>query len=114
VIVVLTIREVNMTLNEFVSEVRLLKAAGYSQLPPEERRLIRFAKDGYDFCPITAIYHLKTGEVFHPIAAWFCAKKLDLTEDDTEIIIHSSDHSGRKKFSEDVYLRIIDAFSSVS
>lgn len=103
-----------MTLNEFISEVRLLKAAGYSRLPPEEGKLIRFEKDGDNFCPITAVYHLKTGESLHSIVAWFCAKKFDLTEDDTEIIIHSSDYSGRKKFSEDVYQGIIDAFSSVS
>jgi hypothetical protein len=103
-----------MTINKFLSEVRLLKADGYVLLPPKEGQLIRFEKDGYDFCPITSIYHLKTGEAFHPIAAWYCSKKLGLTEDDAEIIIHSSDDSKYKKFSEEIYSRIINAFSSVS
>jgi hypothetical protein len=103
-----------MTINEFISEIRLLKEAGYVQLPPEEDKLIRFEKDDYDFCPITAVYHLKTGEACWPIAAWLCSKKLGLIEDDAEIIIHSSDDSKYKKFSEDIYQRIINAFSSVS
>lgn len=103
-----------MTINEFISEVRLLKAAGYVLLPPQEDELIRFEKDGEKFCPITAVYHLKKDESYWPISAWPRSNKLGLNDDDAEIIIHSSDHPGRKKFSEDVYQRIIDAFSSVS
>lgn len=103
-----------MTLNEFLSEIRLLKAAGYSLLPPEEHELIRFEKNGEKFCPITAIYHLKTDESYWPICAWPCSNKLGLNDNDAQIIIDSSDQPGRKKFSKDVYSRIIDAFSSVS
>jgi len=82
-----------MTLDQFLEAVALLPTSDvvFCPLENKERGMIRFAKEHTFFCPLTAVYFAKTGEVLHIMKALYAAKALDIDATLASSIISSSD-----------------------